>query len=117
MIIYYKNFTQSNINFMIFFFIENTNLKLSIFQAANVLNQLTANAINEARYQDASWYFWILAKQCLDIVTEKNDIESELLKKYHEYERKACIYYAYDVIHKYLVTIFSDLHYEMYLYC
>lgn len=39
--------------------------------AFNVLQQLTTNAVNENRFQDASYYYWILSRQCLDLVKNK----------------------------------------------
>ena len=36
-------------------------------QAVHVLEQLTHNAVNENRFNDAGYYFWKLSRQCLDI--------------------------------------------------
>ena len=36
-------------------------------EAVKVLEQLTVNAVVENRFDDAGYYFWKLAMQCLDI--------------------------------------------------
>lgn len=38
-----------------------------ITDALHVLKQLTDNAVNENRFNDAGYYFWMLSMQCLDI--------------------------------------------------
>ena len=38
-------------------------------EAVKVLEQLTANAVTESRFDDAGYYFWKLAMQCLDIAS------------------------------------------------
>lgn len=36
-------------------------------EAVRVLEQLTHNAVVESRFSDASYYYWMLSMQCLDI--------------------------------------------------
>lgn len=36
-------------------------------EAVRVLEQLTQNAVIENRFNDAGYYYWKLAMQCLDI--------------------------------------------------
>ena len=36
-------------------------------QAVKVLEELTHNAVQENRFNDAGYYFWKLSMQCLDI--------------------------------------------------
>lgn len=36
-------------------------------EAVRVLEQLTHNAVVESRFNDASYYYWMLSMQCLDI--------------------------------------------------
>lgn len=36
-------------------------------EAVKVLEQLTHNAVVESRFNDASYYYWMLSMQCLDI--------------------------------------------------
>ena len=40
-------------------------------EAFRVLEQLTMNAVNENRFDDAGYYYWMLAMQCLDLAAEK----------------------------------------------
>jgi intraflagellar transport protein 122 len=40
-------------------------------EAFQVLHQLTVNAVNESRFEDAGYYYWILARQCLDIANQE----------------------------------------------
>jgi intraflagellar transport protein 122 len=40
-------------------------------EALKVLQQLTANAVNENRFDDAGYYNWVLSMQCLDLAREK----------------------------------------------
>jgi len=40
-------------------------------EAFKVLHQLTVNAVNESRFEDAGYYYWILARQCLDIANQE----------------------------------------------
>lgn len=39
-------------------------------EAFKVLEQLTMNAVHENRFDDASYYFWMLSMQCLDLAAE-----------------------------------------------
>lgn len=75
-------------------------------QAFNVLNQLTANAISECRFLDASYYFWILAKQCLQLAKTSENPEA-YLEKFQANQRLAEIYYAYQPVHRYLEEPFT----------
>ncbi len=40
-------------------------------EAFRVLEQLTMNAVNENRFDDAGYYYWMLSMQCLDIAAEE----------------------------------------------
>lgn len=40
-------------------------------EAFKVLSQLVDNAVSEFRYQDASYYYWILSRQYLDLAKDK----------------------------------------------
>jgi len=35
--------------------------------ALRVMEQLTENAVNESRFNDAGYYYWMISMQCLDI--------------------------------------------------
>ena len=40
-------------------------------EAFKVLNELTLNAVNESRFDDASYYYWILSNQYVDLAREE----------------------------------------------
>ena len=40
-------------------------------EAHRVLNELTLNAVNESRFDDASYYYWILSNQYVDLAREE----------------------------------------------
>lgn len=74
--------------------------------AFSVLEQLTLNAVNEARFQDAGYYYWVLAQQCLEIASDKEgDERNAMIEKFYENEKLAAIYYSYDTIQRYIVSI------------
>lgn len=76
----------------------------NISEALRVLNQLTSNAINEKRFNDASYYCWTLSKQCLELLSLVGPKDqARLLRKFEQFQRKADIYYAYHNIHRYIV--------------
>uniref|UniRef100_A0A1B6JCB8 Intraflagellar transport protein 122 homolog n=2 Tax=Proconiini TaxID=565685 RepID=A0A1B6JCB8_9HEMI len=77
-------------------------------EAFKVLHHLTLNAVHETRFNDAGYYYWLLSRQCLDIANEKQDQQSEMISKFHEYEKYASIYYAYHVIQRYLEEPFTS---------
>ncbi|XP_073975880.1 intraflagellar transport protein Oseg1 isoform X2 [Rhodnius prolixus] len=67
-------------------------------EAFRVVKHLTENAIIESRFNDASYYYWLLAKQALQLVSEG---QQNMLQKYYEFEKYATIYYAYHSIQRY----------------
>ncbi|XP_054274065.1 intraflagellar transport protein 122 homolog [Macrosteles quadrilineatus] len=77
-------------------------------QAFKVLHHLTLNAVNETRFNDAGYYYWLLSCQCLDIANKVKEQESEMITKFHEYEKYSSIYYAYHVIQRYLEEPFTS---------
>ena len=76
-------------------------------EAFRVLQELTLNAVNESRFDDASYYYWILAVQDIDMAKEAED-PTELLAKFHEHHNKASIYYAYHTIQRYTDEPFTS---------
>lgn len=76
-------------------------------EAFKVLEQLTDNAVEEGRFQDAGYYYWILSRQCLDLASD-SDQQKERLANFYTNERLAGIYYTYHVIHRYLEEPFTS---------
>lgn len=77
-------------------------------EAVKVLEQLTHNAVLESRFNDAGYYFWKLSIQCLDIAREEPDKREEMLEKFHDYQRRADMYYAYHSIQRYTDEPFTS---------
>ncbi|XP_067933831.1 intraflagellar transport protein 122 homolog isoform X2 [Watersipora subatra] len=80
-------------------------------EAVHVLEQLTENAVSENRFSDAGYYYWKLSIQCLELAGEKDGQEKsdELLKKFHEFQSKAELYYTYHSIQRYTDEPFTSL--------
>ncbi|XP_013114597.2 intraflagellar transport protein 122 homolog [Stomoxys calcitrans] len=80
-----------------------------IKDANRLLKHLSNSAIEEERFSDASYFYWLLSKQYLDIYYEKesqNPIDFHL-KEYHAHLRIAKIYYAYSVVYNYMKEPFT----------
>nr|CAD7413784.1 unnamed protein product [Timema poppensis] len=79
-------------------------------EAFRVLQQLTENAVNESRFQDAAYYYWVLSLQCLDLANQSDtdDKKKDMTAKYYEHQKRASMYYAYDTIQKYLDEPFTS---------
>ncbi|KHJ41704.1 tetratricopeptide repeat protein [Trichuris suis] len=80
-------------------------------QAVFVLEQLADNAVDENRYDDAAYLFWLLSMQYIGRVTDGDDGNEEShMHNFHLNQQKASIYYAYDFVYKYVeepFTLFS----------
>ncbi|XP_077972109.1 intraflagellar transport protein 122 homolog [Styela clava] len=77
-------------------------------EALHVLGQLTSNAVNESRYNDAGYYYWMLSMQCLDIAREHPEKTEEMIEKFEEYRKLGEMYYAYHSIHTYTDEPFTS---------
>ena len=77
-------------------------------EAFRVLNELTINAVNECRFDDASYYYWILSNQYVDLANEESEKKDEMLEKFKSYQTKANIYYAYHTIQRYTDEPFTS---------
>lgn len=77
-----------------------------------ILGSLAGNAIMEKRFKDGAYYHW---KQALESLREVKSInnpsgeEIELLRSYGRFRRLAHIYYAYELVNKYLEEPFQDV--------
>jgi len=73
-------------------------------QSTRMLEQLTHNAVVENRFNDAGYYFWILAKECLDDITNRPESFTErddaALERFRDLYESAEIYYAYHFIYR-----------------
>lgn len=77
-------------------------------EAMKVLEQLTLNAVNENRFSDAGYYYWLLARQCLDNANDDPSQEKTMLTKFHEHYRSAEMYYAYHHIQRFIDEPFTS---------
>lgn len=82
-------------------------------QSLRMLEQLTASAVLENRYQDAAYYFWLLAQETVKMVKngpeELSDEERVLLKKFREHKASADMFYAYSFVHDYTEQPFTSM--------
>ena len=68
---------------------------------------MTLNAVNENRFDDAAYYYWILSMQFAELAAEAppdadpTNHHKEMVAKFHEFQKKASIYYAYHTIQRY----------------
>ncbi|XP_037078773.1 LOW QUALITY PROTEIN: intraflagellar transport protein 122 homolog [Pollicipes pollicipes] len=73
-----------------------------------ILDQLTVNAVEESRFDDAAFYHWVLSLQCLEVAKEDAAQKDAMIKLFYEHQRKANIYYAYHTIHRYIEEPFTS---------
>lgn len=83
-----------------------------------ILQQLTHNAVVEQRYQDAGYYYWLLAQENLKMVSELpegageealSEVDHQYRQRFHEYSFKAEMYYAYHFIYQYVDEPFTSM--------
>ncbi|XP_035207388.1 intraflagellar transport protein 122 homolog [Stegodyphus dumicola] len=82
--------------------------------AENVLGKLTKIAVNEKRFREAGYYYWILSMQTLKFSADLTD-EVEIkaaVKKFWDQQFAAEIYYVYSFIYNYLEEPFTMQHTE-----
>lgn len=79
-------------------------------QATKLLKDLVENAISEQRFQDASFYTWLHAKQTLQIANQDQLKENSdaAVKQFKSLLKLSSIYYAYSTIHSYLREPFTS---------
>lgn len=83
-------------------------------EAVGVLEHLTKIAVNEKRFREAGYYYWILSMQTL---RSSKDIKDEAgiqaaVKKFWDQQFAAEIYYVYNFIYNYLEEPFTMQHTE-----
>ncbi len=92
-------------------------------EAVRFLEELAGCAVVECRFNDASWYYWKLSRQCAEaakladgntfVFSFLNVFNSGIdgatkrsyLKKFEDFSRRADIYYVYNNIHCYMVCL------------
>ncbi|KAI5701907.1 hypothetical protein M8J75_014586 [Diaphorina citri] len=67
-------------------------------ESLRVLSQMIDNSIDETRFQDTSYYYWLLANQYRSID----------LPQSQAYDQLANIYYTYNIVHKYCQEPFTS---------
>eukprot|EP01116_Phalansterium_solitarium_P016577 TRINITY_DN3872_c0_g3_i3.p1 TRINITY_DN3872_c0_g3~~TRINITY_DN3872_c0_g3_i3.p1 ORF type:complete len:1186 (+),score=383.77 TRINITY_DN3872_c0_g3_i3:201-3758(+) len=80
--------------------------------SSKVLEQLTHNAVVENRFDDATYYFWMLSKEHLKTILHKEAFTEEdrqTLELFLLYRKMSEIYYAYNFIFKYTEEPFTTL--------
>nr|DBA18477.1 TPA: hypothetical protein GDO54_016716 [Pyxicephalus adspersus] len=77
-------------------------------KAVQVLEQLTHNAVVESRFNDASYYYWMLSMQCLEIARDNEAKQESMLQKFHYFQHLAELYHAYYPIQRYTNEPFSS---------
>ncbi|XP_042911227.1 intraflagellar transport protein 122 homolog [Parasteatoda tepidariorum] len=85
-------------------------------EAVGVLEQLTKIAVNEKRFKEAGYYYWILSMQTLRSASSsdlKDDASVQIaIRKFWDQQFAAEIYYVYSYIYNYLEEPFTMQHTE-----
>ena len=80
--------------------------------AKKVLEELTFNAVSEARFKDAAYYYWLLSKEG-DDVDGPAETAALILQQQANYEQKADLYFAYSNVHAFVTDPFTSFQPEM----
>ncbi len=84
-------------------------------QSLRLLQQLTTNAVSEQRFDDAGYYFWLLAQEHLTMAGEAGDdaagrrAAAELIGRYKRYSRQSRLYSAYATVYDSEKQPFTEL--------
>ncbi|XP_037909163.1 intraflagellar transport protein 122 homolog isoform X2 [Hermetia illucens] len=79
-----------------------------IKDAEKLLKNLSECAINEERFLDASYFYWLMAKQFLEVPKEGELPTEHQLQEFKKLFKLAKIYFAYNIIHTYLKEPFTS---------
>lgn len=74
-------------------------------EASKLLRDLVDCSISEERFQDAGYYTWLRAKQCLQLRTSN---PNSTVTEFKNLVKLASIYYTYSTIHAYLREPFTS---------
>ncbi|BHF57130.1 hypothetical protein SprV_0100007100 [Sparganum proliferum] len=79
-------------------------------ESIRFLEELASCAVFESRFDDASWYFWKLSRQCAETAQKTKDMQEKrsLLRKYFDFSKRADIYFVYNHINKYMNDPFAS---------
>ena len=83
-------------------------------EATQVLRQLTENAVEEKRFDDASYYLWLMSRSVLDRYSQESEEAQEQLApqiaaEFQHSLRLSELYHAYHFIHTFTVQPFTSL--------
>lgn len=83
--------------------------------AKKVLEELTFNAVNEARFKDAAYYYWLLSKEGDDgqNIEDLSEEAIPLVQQQAIYGQKADLYFAYSNVHAFVTDPFTSFQPEM----
>src|SRR4051794_31728325 len=75
-------------------------------ESLKMLQQLTHNAVTENRYNDAGYYYWLLAVEVLKNLPAKepkdlNAADKAQIARFYNFQEQSEIYYAYHSIYRY----------------
>lgn len=83
-------------------------------ESLRMLTQLTHNAVTENRYNDAGYYYWLLATEVLKNLTSPSaakltPADAQALERFAQYQSLSEVYYAYHSIYRYTDEPFTSL--------
>ena len=84
-------------------------------EATQVLHQLTENAVVEKRFDDASYYLWLMSRSILDQYAQELDqsarvqLATQTVSEFNNTLRLSQLYHTYHSIHKFTVQPFTSL--------
>ncbi|XP_065909716.1 intraflagellar transport protein 122 homolog [Dysidea avara] len=86
-------------------------------EALNILRQLADNSITENRFNDTGYYYWLLAKSCLDAANKipkgsKDSEVEQLISAFKSYYRSAEVYHVFHSIQRFTDQPFTYRHPE-----
>uniref|UniRef100_A0A5K3FDK2 WD_REPEATS_REGION domain-containing protein n=2 Tax=Mesocestoides corti TaxID=53468 RepID=A0A5K3FDK2_MESCO len=78
-------------------------------ETVRFLEELASCAVSEFRFDDASWYYWKLSKQCAEVAKGSQDqhTKREYLRRFKDCAKRADVYYVYNNIYRYMKDPFA----------
>eukprot|EP00817_Percolomonadidae_sp_ATCC50343_P007795 CAMPEP_0117420108 /NCGR_PEP_ID=MMETSP0758-20121206/1516_1 /TAXON_ID=63605 /ORGANISM="Percolomonas cosmopolitus, Strain AE-1 (ATCC 50343)" /LENGTH=951 /DNA_ID=CAMNT_0005201535 /DNA_START=652 /DNA_END=3504 /DNA_ORIENTATION=- len=79
-------------------------------EAIKMIEILSHNAVTENRFNDAAYYFWLLARKSLDLAIEENGSKNmRKISQFMKFRKLSHLYYAYENIYQYSVQPFNSV--------